>query len=81
LRDGDRVLAGEVVGRVGRTGVVDADTHLHFALSQRSKGSQKELYLDPEPYLANWELIQVPVVPLAPPVAAPHVARRGTGGS
>jgi murein DD-endopeptidase MepM/ murein hydrolase activator NlpD len=81
LREGDRVSAGEVIGRVGRTGVVDADTHLHFALSTRPTGTQKEVYLDPEPYLAHWDLIPVPP-PAAPiPVAGPRVGRRGTGGS
>jgi murein DD-endopeptidase MepM/ murein hydrolase activator NlpD len=81
LREGDRVSAGEVIGRVGRTGVVDADTHLHFALSMRPSSTQKEVYLDPEPYLAHWDLIPVPLPALPLPVAAPRVARRGTGGS
>ena len=77
LREGDRVNAGEVIGRVGRTGVVDADTHLHFALSERPHATAKEVYLDPEPYLAKWDLIPAPP-PLTPSTfSSPRVARRG----
>jgi hypothetical protein len=63
LREGDHVVAGEPIGRAGRTGVNDSDTHLHFALSFRPNGrAEREVYVDPEPYLALWELPR-PLVP------------------
>ena len=55
LRPGRRVVAGEPLGTVGRTGVVENFPHLHFALSLRA-GDGSERYLDPEPFLRVWEL-------------------------
>ena len=54
LHAGRRVVAGELLGTVGRTGVVENFPHLHFGLSLRTSG--RELYVDPEPFLRVWDL-------------------------
>ncbi|HJZ83729.1 MAG TPA: M23 family metallopeptidase [Polyangia bacterium] len=57
LKEGDHVVAGEPIAQAGRTGVIDSDTHLHFALSLRPGGrAEHEMYEDPEPYLRQWQL-------------------------
>jgi murein DD-endopeptidase MepM/ murein hydrolase activator NlpD len=56
LRPGQRVVAGELIGTVGRTGVEDNFPHLHFGLSKRTPDGDR--YLDPEPLLGIWELYQ-----------------------
>ncbi|MCA1662675.1 MAG: M23 family metallopeptidase [Myxococcales bacterium] len=55
LRAGRRVAAGELLGTVGRSGVVDDFPHLHFGLSLRAPNGS-ERYVDPEPFLRAWEL-------------------------
>jgi Peptidase family M23 len=55
LRPGRRVSAGEPLGTVGRTGVVENFPHLHFGLSLR-EANGSERYVDPEPFLRLWEL-------------------------
>jgi hypothetical protein len=54
LRVGDRVKSGDLIGRLGATGVFNSGPHLHFALSLREGG--RERYVDPEPYLLTWSL-------------------------
>jgi murein DD-endopeptidase MepM/ murein hydrolase activator NlpD len=54
LKVGDHVHGGELVGRVGRTGVEHSGAHLHFSLSRRENG--RETYFDPEPLLRAWSL-------------------------
>jgi murein DD-endopeptidase MepM/ murein hydrolase activator NlpD len=54
LHEGDRVHGGQLIGRVGRTGVEHSGPHLHFGLSKRDAG--RETYFDPEPYLRTWKL-------------------------
>jgi hypothetical protein len=56
LRPGRRVVAGEVLGTVGRSGVVENFPHLHFGLSLRAPNGSEQ-YLDPEPFLRRWELL------------------------
>lgn len=50
LRPGLRVAGGELIARLGRTGVVHAAPHLHFALDIGGR------FVDPEPYLRVWRL-------------------------
>jgi murein DD-endopeptidase MepM/ murein hydrolase activator NlpD len=55
LRAGRHVVAGELIGTVGRSGVVENFPHLHFGLSRRAADGS-ERYVDPEPFLRCWEL-------------------------
>jgi murein DD-endopeptidase MepM/ murein hydrolase activator NlpD len=57
LRPGDAVKGGQLIGRLGRTGILHSGPHLHFGLSLR-EGS-RDVYLDPEPYLRSWKLPDV----------------------
>jgi hypothetical protein len=54
LKEGDRVAGGQLIGRVGKSGVMYSGPHLHFGLSRREGG--RETYLDPEPLLREWRL-------------------------
>lgn len=57
LKEGDRVKGGEVIGRLGRSGVFHSGPHLHFGLSLRPGGrGGDERYIDPEPLLRAWRL-------------------------
>lgn len=63
LREGARVHGGELIGRLGRTGVLRSGAHLHFALSLRPSGrGGGERYIDPEPLLHTWQLPSLPQV-------------------
>ncbi len=55
IRPGLHVTAGEPLGTVGRTGVVENFPHLHFGLSLRAANGT-ERYVDPEPFLRLWDL-------------------------
>jgi hypothetical protein len=55
LHPGRHVSAGELLGTVGRTGVVENFPHLHFGLSRRAPDGS-ERYLDPEPFLRLWDV-------------------------
>jgi len=55
LHPGRHVVAGELLGTVGRTGVRENFPHLHFGLSLRAADGS-ERYIDPEPFLRAWEL-------------------------
>ena len=50
LLPGTRVGGGEVIGRLGHTGILHSVPHLHFALDSGGR------FLDPEPYLRVWRL-------------------------
>jgi hypothetical protein len=52
---GSTVHGGEMIGRLGRTGVRNSAAHLHFGLSVREGG--RERFIDPEPYLREWQLV------------------------
>ena len=56
LAPGSTVRGGEVIGRLGRTGVRHSAAHLHFGLSVREHGHER--YVDPEPYLREWTLVE-----------------------
>jgi hypothetical protein len=63
LREGAHVHGGEVIGRLGRTGVEHSGAHLHFAVSLRPSGrGGDEHYIDPEPMLRQWTLPSLPAV-------------------
>ena len=63
LREGAHVQGGELIGRLGRTGVEHSGAHLHFSLSLRAGGrGGDERYIDPEPMLRDWQLPSLPAV-------------------
>jgi hypothetical protein len=63
LREGAHVHGGELLGRLGRTGVEHSGAHLHFAVSLRPSGrGDDEHYIDPEPMLRQWQLPSLPAV-------------------
>lgn len=55
LKVGMAVRGGEMIGRLGRSGVEHSGAHLHFGLSLRGE-NDKETYIDPEPLLRRWQL-------------------------
>jgi murein DD-endopeptidase MepM/ murein hydrolase activator NlpD len=63
LAPGDTVKAGQRIGRLGRTGVKSSGPHLHFALSIRQDGHER--FVDPEPYLRVWPLVEREVTHIA----------------
>ena len=70
LRPGRHIAAGEPIGTVGRTGVVENFPHLHFGLSLRETNG-RERYVDPEPFLRLWELPgDAPMLSLPPAMIA-----------
>jgi hypothetical protein len=76
LRPGDRVKGGDLIGRLGATGVFNSGPHLHFAVSLREKGGER--YVDPEPFLLSWSLKDEPPIAKDTPIAStrPAVERR-----
>jgi len=63
LREGAEVHGGELIGRLGRTGVEHSGAHLHFSLSLRATGrGGDERYIDPEPLLRTWTLPSLPAI-------------------
>jgi hypothetical protein len=69
LKEGARIKGGELIGRLGRTGVERSGAHLHFAISLRPAGRESgrdgERYVDPEPLLRRWQLPTAPGLPYA----------------
>jgi len=72
---GSRVTAGEVIGRVGDTGLAEPHPHLRFALSVRPSSGLAEIFWDPAPLMSGWPL-RVPsrgsVAALTAPEGAPE---------
>ena len=56
LEKGVKVKAGQVIGIVGDTGVVESGPHLHFTVSVKPNKKDAERYIDPEPLIALWPL-------------------------
>ena len=54
LRVGQRVKAGDLVGRVGQTGRASA-CHLHFEMWSKPGWYRGGAVLDPTPYLKEWD--------------------------
>jgi murein DD-endopeptidase MepM/ murein hydrolase activator NlpD len=51
------VKAGELIGRLGASGIHNSAPHLHFSVSLRPGGrGGSETYIDPEPMLRRWKL-------------------------
>ena len=50
---GQRVEAGEIIGFVGRSGVVSGCPHLHFAMYQITSEGRKGKVINPYSYLVN----------------------------
>ena len=66
LKVGDEVRGGDLIGRLGASGIHNSGPHLHFGLSLRPAGRNgNETYIDPEPMLRRWELIDATKVPAA----------------
>ncbi len=58
---GGRVRAGELLGTVGRTGVLRSGPHLHFAMSHQQAG--RTWFVDPEPILQHAVVLPVGEIP------------------
>jgi murein DD-endopeptidase MepM/ murein hydrolase activator NlpD len=57
LREGQVIKAGDLIGRLGTSGIHNSAPHLHFSLSLRPTGrGGSETYIDPEPMLRRWKL-------------------------
>ena len=57
LKEGMLVKGGELIARLGQSGIHNSGPHLHFGLSLRPKGrGGDESYVDPEPMLRRWKL-------------------------
>ncbi|MGX6448225.1 lytic murein transglycosylase [Patulibacter sp. S7RM1-6] len=60
LRKGSRVMAGTVLGRIGRTDGADAaKPHVRFEIRPAGKGSPR---VDPKPILDGWKLLETTAV-------------------
>ena len=59
LRVGTRVVAGEAIATLGRSGIFHSAPHLHFAIAERQ--GEHDHYIDPEPLLANAVLLKAPI--------------------
>lgn len=59
MKVGDEVVAGQVVGTLGKTGIHGSAPHLHFGLEIQMEGSIR--FVDPSPFLERAEVVPVPV--------------------
>ncbi len=57
LREGSKVVAGTVLGRVGKT--TDLAPHLHFAIKPVGRGAPS---IDPKPILDGWKLLEATAI-------------------
>jgi hypothetical protein len=72
LREGSKVVAGTVLGRVGKTD--ELAPHLNFAIKPAGRGAPK---IDPKPILDGWKLLEATAIYRA----AGKNPFEGTGGS
>jgi murein DD-endopeptidase MepM/ murein hydrolase activator NlpD len=57
LKEGSKVTAGTVLGRIGKTG--DLAPHVHFAIRPAGRGAPK---IDPKPILDGWKLLEATAI-------------------
>jgi hypothetical protein len=57
LHEGSKVVAGTVLGRVGKT--TELAPHLHFEIQPTGKGAPK---IDPKPILDGWKLLEATAI-------------------
>ncbi len=57
LHEGSKVVAGTVLGRVGKTD--ELAPHLHFAITPTGRGAPK---IDPKPILDGWKLLEATAI-------------------
>ncbi len=57
LHEGSKVVAGTVLGRVGKTDALAP--HLHFAIKPTGRGAPK---IDPKPILDGWKLLEATAI-------------------
>jgi Transglycosylase SLT domain len=57
LHEGSKVVAGTVLGRVGKTD--ELASHLHFAIKPTGRGAPK---IDPKPILDGWKLLEATAI-------------------
>jgi murein DD-endopeptidase MepM/ murein hydrolase activator NlpD len=58
LHRGDEVEPGQLLGTLGKSGILHAPAHLHFALSLPLRGQRT--YVDPVPYLQTAQVVHRP---------------------
>jgi murein DD-endopeptidase MepM/ murein hydrolase activator NlpD len=56
---GDEVQAGQMIGTLGKSGIVNAEHHLHFSLEIPGQWG-RPLYIDPSPFLHRARVVSVP---------------------
>jgi hypothetical protein len=57
LKEGSKVIAGTVLGRIGKTDRLAP--HLHFAIQPAGRGAPK---IDPKPILDGWKLLEATAI-------------------
>jgi len=57
LKKGSKVIAGTVLGRLGKTGKLAP--HVHFAIRPAGRGTKK---IDPKPILDGWKLLEATAI-------------------
>jgi murein DD-endopeptidase MepM/ murein hydrolase activator NlpD len=58
LKVGDEVVAGQVIGTLGKTAIYHGEQHLHFGLEIEIDGVVR--YVDPTPFLERAEVVPIP---------------------
>ncbi|HUQ07348.1 MAG TPA: M23 family metallopeptidase [Kofleriaceae bacterium] len=58
IKVGDDVVAGQVLGTLGKSGIHSGEQHLHFGLEIQIDGTLR--YVDPTPFLQRAEVVPIP---------------------